>query len=144
MKKTSDKIFKILVIFCLVALVTGSVLKMYNNYTEKKAISNAIASVDNAFKGNSKYHKKTNRIVIEKSLKNEEELYNLTKEALPKLSSIGNYGVVYLLSVRVYYNGNKEDFQYYDIKFRDISKLNWNNINNFNDFLNYINVLSFN
>lgn len=144
MKKTSNKIYKSLVVFCLVVLAVGVALKIYNNYTEKKAVNNAISTTENAFNRNVKYHRGTGRIVVELNVKNEGELFKVTKNALPHLVSL-NYGdIVKLLSVRTYYNGDKNNVQHYDIYFKDIGRLNWDKINNFNDFLNYINALSFN
>ena len=75
-------------------------------------------------------------------MNNENELYELTSEALPKLAPIGEHDVVNLLSVRTYYGGNKDDFQMYDIKFININKINWDEINNFDDFLSKINMLN--
>lgn len=136
-----NKLFRTLVTIFMILFVVVSGLTIYNSNTKKKAIQTATATVGEAFQANVEYSKALNRIIVKKHFNNESELYELTQDVLPKLSIIGEYDIVDLLSFRGYYKDTKEDFQFYDIKFKDISKLNWNEINNFEDFLSYLNIV---
>lgn len=133
-------LFKGLVILFVVISVIAGGLFIYNNNTKKKAIEAATIAAESAFHARAEYSKGSNRIIVEKYIKDEDSLYLLTKEALPKLSIIGDYDVIELLSVRAYYGDTKDNPQYYDIKFKDIKRLNWDEIDNFDDFLTYLNV----
>ena len=133
-------LFKGLVILFVVISVISGVLFIHNKNTKKKAVGAAIVAVESVFSARAEYSEGTNRIIVEKYIKGEESLFYLTKEALPKLSIIGDYDVIELLSVRAYYGETKDNPQYYDIKFKDIKRLNWDEINNFDDFLTYLNV----
>jgi hypothetical protein len=139
--KTSDKVFKMLVAIIIVCGALAIILNAYNKHTINKAINAVVEATEEAFNTRADYSKGSNRIIVKiYNLENEEELFNLTKDALPLLSPIGEYDIVNLLSVRTYYKGNKDDFQFYDVKFKDINKIEWDKINNFDDFLTYLNV----
>lgn len=131
-----DKTKKILTYFSLIILLLAVVLTMYNRNTEKKAIENATILVSKAFMASTEHPKNSNRIIVEKYLKDEKELLDITKTALPLLAPIGEYNVVDLLSVRAYYGENKNNPQFYDIKFKDINKIRWEIVRDFDDFLN--------
>lgn len=143
MSKTnaSNKLQKLLIYFGVFVLVIAIGLNMYNKNTEKRAIENATTLVSQAFSASAEHPEKSNRIIVEKYLRNERELLDTTKEALPLLTPIGDYEVVELLSVRAYYGENKDNPQFYDIKFKDIKRIRWEIIQNFDDFLNEINRL---
>lgn len=133
-----SRLFKILgiVIIILLFLVIG--LRKYNSYKSNEAIKIAVEAVGVAFNASTEYAKETNRIIVKKYVKDEEELLNVTKKALPMLSAIGDYDIIELLSVRGYYDEDRNDFQFYDIYFSDIKKLEWDKINSFDDFLNQL------
>ena len=132
---------KIIMVFVIILIVAGG-LTLYNKNTEKKAIETAVDGIGEIFQAHTEYSKKSNRVIVEKFLKNEEELYQLIKSQLPKLSIISDYEIIRLLSFRAYYGDTKEDFQFFDIEFKDINKIGWDKINNFNDFLSYLNRLN--
>jgi hypothetical protein len=136
--KTSNKIFKGLIFMIIVILILGLALYAYNKSKEKQAIELIENTASKVFNASVEYSKNSNRIIVEKYLENEKELYELTKTSLPKLSPIGDYDIVDLLSVRAYYGESKDDFQFYDIAFKDINKIRWETIKNFDDFLNEI------
>ncbi len=138
----NNLLFRIAIMVLIVLLIGVVGLTMYNNNTKKKAVEYAITAVEEAFHTGAKYSAGSSRIIVEKYIEDEESLYQLTKEALPKLSIIGDYDVVELLSVRAYYGETKNNPQFYDIKFRDINKLEWGEISNFDDFLFYLNTKS--
>lgn len=137
----NNNIFKALIVLIIITSVAVLGLTIYRNNTEKKAIETATTVVGELFGASADYIKKSNRVIVEKYLNDEKELYELTREVLPKLSIIGDYKVIDLLSVKAYYNEDKNDFQMYNIKFGNINKINWNEINDFDDFLNKINIL---
>lgn len=135
------KLYKVLVVVFIVASIAGIAINQYNKSVENKAIDTVLAAIATAFEASAKYESGSDRIIVEiYDLKNENELYELTSKALPIISPIGEYNVVELLSVRTYYEGNKDDYQFYDIKFKDIGKIEWAKIHNFNDFLSYTNL----
>lgn len=139
--KRTKGIFKTLVIVVIIIGVMAFVLNIYNRYSINKAINAAVSAVEVVFNGKAEYSKGSDRIIVEiYNLEDEKELFDLTKEALPLLSSIGEYDIVTLLSTRAYYKGNKNNFQFYDIRFKDIDRIEWDKTNNFDDFLTYLNV----
>lgn len=129
---------KRLVYLGVVIFIVAIVLTAYNKNTEKKAIESASRFVGELFEAKTEYSKASNRLIVEKYVKDEKELYEVTKKVLPFLSSVGEYDVINLLSMRAYYGDNKNDPQFYDIKFKDIHKIRWEMIRNFDDFLNQI------
>lgn len=133
-----NRIFKMLCIVFVVLLVIGFGLKKYNDYQLKETIELAIETVGVAFNARTEYEEGSSRIIVTKYVKDEKELFEATKKALPILSVIGDYDFIELLSVRAYYDENKDDFQYYDIYFPDIKDLEWDKMNTFDDFLNQL------
>lgn len=137
--KSSNKLLKWFMYLCIIISLFVAVLTIYNKNSEKKAIEAATRIVGKAFIASSEHPKNSNRIIVEKYLRDEKELLSITKEALPLLTTIGDYDVMELLSVRAYYGENKDNPQFYDVKFKDIKKIRWEMIRNFDDFLNEIN-----
>ena len=123
----------------IIILIAAIGLTSYNKNIEKEAIENATMLVGETFKAKAEYEKYSNRIIVEKYIKDEEELFKITKQSFPFLTQIGEYDVVNLLSMRGYYGENKSNPQFYDIKFKNIDKIKWEKIRNFDDFLNEIN-----
>lgn len=135
---TKSRIFKILCIIFVVLLVIGFGLKKYNDNRLKETIDLAVETVGIAFNASTEYKEGTSRVIVTKYVKDEKELFEVTKKALQILSPIGDYDFIELLSVRAYYDEDKENFQYYDIYFSDIKRLEWDKMNTFNDFLNQL------
>lgn len=138
-KSSSNKLQKMFIYFGIIVLVLTLIITMYNKNTEKKAIENVILLVSHAFGTSAKHPSNSNRIIVEKYLKNERELLDISREALPLLTPVGDYDVLELLSVRAYYEEDKDNPQFYDIKFKDIKKIRWETIRIFDDFLNELN-----
>lgn len=140
-KKKGNVLFKIMVAIFILATSLGLILHIYNANIEKKTIEKSLSLVKSTLKSNTEYIKESNRIIAEiYHIKNERELFILLKSGLPRFSEIGENNIINSLSIRVYYNGDKNNFQYYDIKFNDIRKIDWEKVDNFEKLLTFSNV----
>lgn len=134
----SNTVVKVSGIIIAILLIIVIGIRKYNNYKLNEAIEMAVEGVGVAFNASTEYEKATNRIIVKKYVRDEEELMRVTKKALPMLSVIGDHDFIGILSVRGYYDDERNDFQFYDIYFSDIKNLEWDKINNFDDFLNQL------
>lgn len=141
--KKSNKIFKMLVIIFIVLGVIAMALNFYNKSIEKKTIKASVEAVETLYNGKAEYSKGMKRIIVGiNNVEDEKELYELTRKVLPQLAVIGDIDYIELLSVRCYYNGDKNNPQFYDVKFKDINRIEWDKIYNFDDFLTYLNFIT--
>ena len=129
----------LLIVVIVIAFVVGSIKSKNRN----KQLDQVASYVSKAFGGDVEYKKNSNRMIVTVSIaNNEEQLLELSKKALVYLAPLGENELLDLLSVRAYYGGNVERSQFYDVKFKDLGRVDWETITNFDQFLNTLSALN--
>lgn len=140
-KKKGNVLFKVMVVVFILAASSGLILHIYNTNIEKKAIETSLNLVGSSLKASTDYKKGSGRIIANiYHIKNESELFNLLKNSFPRFEKVGEQNIINILSIRVYYNGDKDNFQFYDIKFNDIKKIDWEKIDSFEKLISFSNA----